>query len=286
MSLSDVIVAGPLPRRSFFRRGPWHALAALVGWVAAIACASLILSGILITGSFFLVGMGMGLRVVEDVPAGLIDLYAPEHSAALVWCVLLALTFQWLAMLRVGLRLARVSGYGNTAEGAGNRPLRHPLAMVALAVGMCAVAAAWTSGGWTGDVTPRLPALLRLVDDTRGVADLGFGWHWHLAEIVLILEIVLLAPVAEELFFRGWIWTELSRKWSAPGVMLATALPFLLLHGVTDVGRVLVLLPVTALLTLARHFGGGIRASLLCHVFYNAGVCAAVLVLWDPMGTP
>src|SRR5262249_17348845 len=40
------------------------------------------------------------------------------------------------------------------------------------------------------------------------------------AKVLLIIVSVGIAPVVEELLFRGWLWTDLRRYWSATSVML------------------------------------------------------------------
>jgi len=92
-------------RPPFFRRGPGHALLALVGWLAAITVATGLLLLLLVFASSVVVGSFLGHRLIEFGFGGLVDLYAPEHSAALVWSVILAATFQWLAQIWASRRL-------------------------------------------------------------------------------------------------------------------------------------------------------------------------------------
>lgn len=49
-------------------------------------------------------------------------------------------------------------------------------------------------------------------------------------QVTMVLLLAGLGPLSEEWFFRGWLWTGLRRHWRPVPVMLATALPWLLLH--------------------------------------------------------
>lgn len=88
------------------------------------------------------------------------------------------------------------------------------------------------------------------------------------------LAVLLLAPVAEELFYRGWLWERLRERWSVPVVGLVTGLLFALSHS----HAVLVILPGALALTLVRIHCGGLRASMLLHAANNL---LAILLRWD-----
>ena len=85
------------------------------------------------------------------------------------------------------------------------------------------------------------------------------------------------APVTEELFFRGWLWVALRRRWGAWATGGATGLLFLLAHAAAGWAYLLMLVPVVALVTWAREAGGSVRASLLVHMAVNA-VAVAFMV--------
>lgn len=46
-----------------------------------------------------------------------------------------------------------------------------------------------------------------------------------------VATVVAGAPVAEEMFFRGWLWVGLRRRWGAWRTGGVTGLLFLLMHG-------------------------------------------------------
>jgi membrane protease YdiL (CAAX protease family) len=82
--------------------------------------------------------------------------------------------------------------------------------------------------------------------------------------------------VSEELFFRGWLWEGLRRRGQTMFMTAClTATPWLLLHGIDAPGRILVLLPTAVIISFARYYGGGVRASLAVHMTNNG---AAVLM--------
>jgi membrane protease YdiL (CAAX protease family) len=91
-----------------------------------------------------------------------------------------------------------------------------------------------------------------------------------------LLCMVVLSPLWEELFFRGWLWTGLRRHWRPLPVMLVTALPWLVLHMADGVLRPLFLVPAAIMFSLARQYCGGVRASLTLHVLNNTTAIAIV----------
>ncbi len=96
--------------------------------------------------------------------------------------------------------------------------------------------------------------------------------------VLQIALMVVLAPVAEELFFRGWLWTALRKSWRPVPTALVTSVLWLLVHWPEGWFRPVVLIPTAILLSLARHKGGSVRASLLLHVVNNA-IAAGLIVL-------
>ena len=86
------------------------------------------------------------------------------------------------------------------------------------------------------------------------------------------LAIALAAPVAEELFFRGWLWSRLSRTWPPHRVALATGLAFAAAHA----QYALSILPAAAALSWLR-LQGGVRAPLILHLAINTLAAAVSL---------
>ena len=101
-------------------------------------------------------------------------------------------------------------------------------------------------------------------------ADRASGWQVP----VLALTIVLLAPLTEELLFRGALLRSLLRKVS-PTVAVLTAVVFGLVHALGDpsVGTVIAL-PAIILLGIVSGYQAArpatCRRSILLHVGFNA----------------
>ena len=100
---------------------------------------------------------------------------------------------------------------------------------------------------------------------------------------------VLLAPVAEELFFRGWMWSAIRRVSSAKAAMATTFAVFLLMHFVDTLpvgvipatARSILLIPVALGLTLVRRFCGSLRACMFLHLANNlTSVAAPFAAVW------
>lgn len=83
-----------------------------------------------------------------------------------------------------------------------------------------------------------------------------------------IAFLVVAAPVAEEILFRGYFQEALKSIWGAPTAILATALLFAVAHAMPVMFPVLLLAGLT--LGLAKHYSGSILPGLAFHGVYNA----------------
>jgi membrane protease YdiL (CAAX protease family) len=83
------------------------------------------------------------------------------------------------------------------------------------------------------------------------------------------LVLIILAPLAEELFFRGWLWTGLRKHWGVLPTGLVTAVMWLLPHLERGIGYVMLLLFPALILTVARHVAKSVRATIPIHAIYN-----------------
>ena len=172
-------------------------------------------------------------------------------------------------LLFVSLRQGRSLGHGNLAAGLGAGPMRRH-GFVALLAGLAVI--------WIGTfvailahmqsvsvyVSDRVPAVLKL---TTSAGPFLLAMQF--------LLIVPFAPIVEELFFRGWLWTALRRSWGVWPTAVCTAGLWLAVHAIDAPARVLMLLPMAVLLSLARHYGNSVRASLVVHLVNN-GVAAMI----------
>lgn len=90
---------------------------------------------------------------------------------------------------------------------------------------------------------------------------------------------VTLAPLMEELFFRGFLYPVLARRLGLPVAVIMTALPFALLHGAQLMfswGPVLVIFLVGVVLTIVRAKQNSVGASVLIHMAYNGTITVAM----------
>ncbi len=166
-------------------------------------------------------------------------------------------------LLLADLKQGRSVGRGNLVLGLSATPIRrHRLVilfvvlMLAWVIGYIAILVRFQAVDTY--VASRVPAILTLPASAGPVL---------LAVILLVA--VAVAPVAEELFFRGWLWTALRRSWGVWPTAVCTAGLWLGIHAIDGPVRALILLPTAILLCLARHYGGSVRASLLVHVVNN-----------------
>jgi membrane protease YdiL (CAAX protease family) len=105
----------------------------------------------------------------------------------------------------------------------------------------------------------------RNIDDFFG-AVFRAGSFWRLAAF---LALGLLAPIAEEMMFRGWLWTSLRQFWPGFACTLVAGLLWLVPHGFEGLTKVAVLTPVALLLGVMRQQSASLRAPILLHLALN-----------------
>jgi len=137
----------------------------------------------------------------------------------------------------------------------------------------------WKSVGfWLG-----LTGLYLLVDhfaDTRGVSeDMVYTYQTARYMALFWIFVTVLAPVYEEMLYRGFLLTELSAThlrqfW----VVLIPAVIWTIGHAEFDPGRVLFLLGLGILLGYARVRTGSLTLSIGLHSFVNIVVTIQVLL--------
>jgi membrane protease YdiL (CAAX protease family) len=131
--------------------------------------------------------------------------------------------------------------------------------------------------GAGGAVLVNLLGLLIRVPVTRNpLIDLLLESRWSLP--ILAVFGIFIAPVAEELFFRGFLQPLFVRSLGAAPGIVAAALPFGLLH-YQEYGnswRHAVLIMVAGVLFgWVRHARGSTKASAIMHAGYNAIIFVA-----------
>jgi uncharacterized protein len=95
---------------------------------------------------------------------------------------------------------------------------------------------------------------------------------------------ITLAPLMEELFFRGFLYPVLARGIGVPFAVFLTALGFAALHGAQLMfswGPVLVIFLVGLVLTIVRARRNSVAAGVLIHMAYNGTITVAMFVATD-----
>lgn len=98
--------------------------------------------------------------------------------------------------------------------------------------------------------------------------------------ILIVLGASVAAPLGEELFFRGWLQTALSRRMSAAASVLISAVIFSAIHGL--VLNALPLVELAVLFGLLRLWTGSLWPAIAMHAAHNFASLAVLLVAPDP----
>ncbi len=95
---------------------------------------------------------------------------------------------------------------------------------------------------------------------------------------------ITLAPLMEELFFRGFLYPVLARRLGVTFAVFATALGFAALHGAQLLfswGPVLVIFLVGLVLTMVRAKTNSVAAGVIIHMAYNGTITVAMFAATD-----
>ena len=91
--------------------------------------------------------------------------------------------------------------------------------------------------------------------------------------ILTAIFAVSLGPLMEELFFRGFLYPVLARRWGLFAAISVTSVAFGLVHGAQlafSPGLVLIVFLVGLVLTIVRAKTGSVGSSLVVHISYNS----------------
>lgn len=119
-------------------------------------------------------------------------------------------------------------------------------------------------------------AIIYLPFEQATVGRRPYLWIFYLWAV----QLGLVAPVVEEFFFRGWLWTALRQKSSIITTMIVTSAIWILGHITAGVESMILLVPAAALIAAARHLTGSSRGSAFVHVALNV----TALVMPHQMG--
>jgi membrane protease YdiL (CAAX protease family) len=95
---------------------------------------------------------------------------------------------------------------------------------------------------------------------------------------------ITFAPLLEELFFRGFLYPVLARRFSVATGILVTGLAFGAIHGAQlkySWGPVLVIVLVGIMLTAVRAASKSVASTFLMHVGYNSTLMVAMFASTD-----
>jgi uncharacterized protein len=101
---------------------------------------------------------------------------------------------------------------------------------------------------------------------------------------VLTIFGITLAPLMEELFFRGFLYPVLARGIGVTAAIFITGFAFAALHGSqlnNSWGPVLVIFLVGIVLTMVRARKNSVAASLIVHIAYNGTISALMFYATD-----
>lgn len=100
------------------------------------------------------------------------------------------------------------------------------------------------------------------------VQDVGFNFIPSAGDkVVAFLVLVVLAPIVEEIIFRGWLYGKMRTKLSAPWSILIVSVLFGIVHFQWNVGVNVFALSVV--LCVLREITGSIYAGILTHMIKN-----------------
>ena len=119
----------------------------------------------------------------------------------------------------------------------------------------------------SGFIMAVLQAIMPSIDWTQE-QDVGFNNIISNLDFVLtFLSLVVIAPIAEEIIFRGWLYGKMRRKMSAVPAILIVSLLFGLVHGQWNVGVVVFTMSIA--MCLIRELTGTIWGGILVHMIKN-----------------
>ena len=93
----------------------------------------------------------------------------------------------------------------------------------------------------------------------------------------IVTNLALLAPIAEELLFRGWLYTALRARFRFIWSFLTTAALFAAMHWDANHRHMLLVLPLAAALGLLRETTGSIKPTVILHSVYNLVIIVITL---------
>lgn len=248
------------PEQAYRPQTAWGPIAAILATAVIIAAAPL--AGYVLARSY---AFAVGLGAPGAFSPGLIEARLMTHEALYVVGLNLALC---------GLTIAAASLFGGRAPAV---LALHPPAGGWRAYGAALVIAMAATAVWFGVLLSVIPELV--AEDVRPYRTLMERERSWLMPPILCL----LAPVAEEVLFRGFLFSALARsRLGVVGAALISSAGWTALHvNRTELAYVQLLLSGLLLSWLLVRTGS-LRIPIVVHVLFNIGVSFVVIVLQLP----
>lgn len=141
-----------------------------------------------------------------------------------------------------------------------------------MGLGLALAVPAWIGAQLIGVVVYRLLELVDLVPEV-GLAEEALS---RADPVIVIVALVVIAPVAEEVFFRGVVYNAWLREYGTRAAIFGSAILFGFIHG-----SAFLFLPIAALgvvLALLYRATGSLPATIALHAGYN-GITVALVLL-------
>ena len=118
-----------------------------------------------------------------------------------------------------------------------------------------------------GALTALMMLLLPSVD-WQQTQEVGFHGLYAMGDyVVAFICLVVLAPIAEEIIFRGWLYGKLRSRMAAIPAILVVSVLFGIMHGQMNVG--VVVFAMSVVMCISRELTGTIWAGILVHMIKN-----------------
>jgi membrane protease YdiL (CAAX protease family) len=110
--------------------------------------------------------------------------------------------------------------------------------------------------------------LLKNVINTEQVQDVGFNNLINPSDRILaFIALVIIAPIAEEIIFRGWLYDKIKKYSGTTIAIVLVSVLFGALHGQWNVGITVGIM--SAIMCIERELTGTIYAGILTHMIKN-----------------
>lgn len=215
------------------------------------------------------------LILLQIIFAALISLvkgadYAEQEGSEKVLLILQSLLFHWTGFLLVVTSLYRrrltwLAGFGLASRGA----VVHAVWGVLILLGVMPLVLGYNIVAhmvmeWMGH-TPEVQDVTRIITETSGPA----------AKLYLALLALVIAPVVEEILFRGVLLPAFTRAAGVKPAIVAVSLLFAMVHGHWPSFVPLFMLSVA--LCLAYIYRGSLVVSMAMHACFNGLTVAVIL---------